>query len=222
MNTLKTVSSNTVAAKVAQKPQIVEIQPAAQEISTQELTFGQRLADKFAAQVGSWGFLIGQSTVLAGWVSLNLMPGVPHWDESPFMMLNLVFSFASAYTAPIVLMSQNRQSDTDRKNAEIDHNVNLRSGQNIELLHEKLDEIHTQQLNELTQIIKEQHRVLSELKIILVPTSKDTKEVKLSVLPALHTQSNAKFTKETSSNKLFLDEQQLGENNKVVEKLIRQ
>ncbi|MDZ8242016.1 MAG: DUF1003 domain-containing protein [Nostoc sp. ChiQUE01a] len=222
MNTLKTVSSNTVAAKVAQKPQIVEIQPAAQEISTQELTFGQRLADKFAAQVGSWGFLIGQSTVLAGWVGLNLMPGVPHWDESPFMMLNLVFSFASAYTAPIVLMSQNRQSDTDRKNAEIDHNVNLRSGQNIELLHEKLDEIHTQQLNELTQIIKEQHRVLSELKITLVPTSKDTKEVKLSVLPVLHTQSNAKFTKETSSNKLFLDEQQLGENNKVVEKLIRQ
>ncbi|MDZ8082232.1 MAG: DUF1003 domain-containing protein [Nostoc sp. SerVER01] len=222
MNTLKTVSSNTVAAKVAQKPQIVEIQPAAQEISTQELTFGQRLADKFAAQVGSWGFLIGQSTVLAGWVGLNLMPGVPHWDESPFMMLNLVFSFASAYTAPIVLMSQNRQSDTDRKNAEIDHNVNLRSGQNIELLHEKLDEIHTQQLNELTQIIKEQQRVLSELKVTLVPTSKDTKEVKLSVLPALHTQSNAKFTKETSSNKLFVDEQQLGENNKVVEKLIRQ
>ncbi|WP_445632776.1 DUF1003 domain-containing protein [Nostoc sp. DSM 114161] len=221
MNTLKTVSSNKVNAEVAQKPQVVEIQPATQDTSTQELTFGQRLADKFAAQVGSWGFLIGQSTVLAGWVGLNLMPGVPHWDESPFMMLNLVFSFASAYTAPIVLMSQNRQSDTDRKNAEIDHNVNLRAGQNIELLHEKLDEIHTQQLNELTQIIKEQQRILSEMKVTLVPTSKDTKEVKLTVLPALHAQSNAKFTKESSSNKLFVDEQQTAENNKVVEKLIR-
>lgn len=222
MNTLKTVSSNKVDAQLAQKPQVVEIQPAAQDTSTQELTLGQRLADKFAAQVGSWGFLIGQSTVLAGWVGLNLMPGVPHWDESPFMMLNLVFSFASAYTAPIVLMSQNRQSDTDRKNAEIDHKVNLRAGQNIELVHEKLDEIHTQQLKELTQIIKEQQRILTELKVTLVPTSKDTKEVKLSVLPGLHTQSNAKFTKEGSNNKLFVDEQQLGENNKVVEKLIRQ
>ncbi|MDZ8104113.1 MAG: DUF1003 domain-containing protein [Nostoc sp. DedQUE12a] len=222
MNTLKTVSPNKVDAKVAQKPQVVEIQPAAQDASTQELTFGQRLADKFAAQVGSWGFLIGQSTVLAGWVSLNLMPGVPHWDESPFMMLNLVFSFASAYTAPIVLMSQNRQSDTDRKNAEIDHKVNLRAGQNIELVHEKLDEIHTQQLKELTQIIKEQQQILTELKVTLVPTSKETKEVKLSVLTGLHTQSNAKFNKEGSNNKLFVDEQQLGENNKVVEKLIRQ
>ncbi|BAY78318.1 hypothetical protein NIES25_47900 [Nostoc linckia NIES-25] len=221
MNTLKTVSSNKVNAKVAQKPQVVEIQPAAQDTSTQELTFGQRLADKFAAQVGSWGFLIGQSTVLAGWVGINLMPGVPHWDESPFMMLNLVFSFASAYTAPIVLMSQNRQSDTDRKNAEIDHKVNLRAGQNIELVHEKLDDIHTQQLKELTQIIKDQQRILSELKVSLVPTSKDNKEVKLTVLTGLHAQSNAKFTKESSSNKLFIDEQ-LSEDNKVVEKLIRQ
>ncbi|PHJ64300.1 hypothetical protein VF14_36625 [Nostoc linckia z18] len=220
MNTLKPVS-NKVDAKVTQKPQVVEIQPAA-DTSITELTFGQRLADKFAAQVGSWGFLIGQSTVLAGWVGMNLMPGVPHWDESPFMMLNLVFSFASAYTAPIVLMSQNRQSDTDRKNSEIDHQVNLRAGQNIELLHEKLDDIHTQQLNELTQIIKEQQRILSELKVTLVPNSKDNKEVKLNILPGLHTQSNAKFTKESSSNKFFVDDQQLGENNKVVEKLIRQ
>ncbi|MBD2409191.1 hypothetical protein FACHB389_33005 [Nostoc calcicola FACHB-389] len=222
MNTSKTLSSKTVDAKVAQKPQIVEMQSAAQNTSTEELTFGQRLADKFATQVGSWGFLIGQSTILAGWVGINLMPGVPHWDDSPFMMLNLVFSFASAYTAPIVLMSQNRQSDTDRKNAEIDHKVNLRAGQNIELLHEKLDDIHTQQLNELTQIIKEQQQVLSELKVTLVPTSKQTKELKLGVLPGLHTQSNTKFGKETSSNKTFVNEQQLGENNKVVEKRIRQ
>ncbi|MBX9253683.1 DUF1003 domain-containing protein [Desmonostoc muscorum CCALA 125] len=222
MNTSKTLSSNKVDAKVAQKPQIVEMQSASQNTSSEELTFGQRLADKFATQVGSWGFLIGQSTILAGWVGINLMPGVPHWDDSPFMMLNLVFSFASAYTAPIVLMSQNRQSDTDRKNAEIDHKVNLRAGQNIELLHEKLDDIHTQQLNELTQIIKEQQRVISELKVTLVPTSKQTKKLKLGVLPGLHTQSNAKFAKETSTNKTFVTEQQLGENNKVVEKMIRQ
>jgi uncharacterized membrane protein len=190
-----------------------------QNNSTEELTTGQRLADKFAEQVGSWKFLICQSTVLAGWVGINLMPGVPHWDESPFMMLNLVFSFASAYTAPIVLMSQNRQSDTDRINADIDHQVNLRAGQNIELLHEKLDELHTQQLNELTQIVKEQQQVLNELRVILVPATKENKELKVAILPGLHVQNNSKFLKETSSNKLFSVDQPIGDNDKIVDKL---
>ncbi|MBD2507826.1 DUF1003 domain-containing protein [Nostoc muscorum FACHB-395] len=224
MNPFKKVSSKNVDAKVVQKPQVVEIQPAVQNTSTQELTRGQRLADKFAAQVGSWGFLIGQSTVLVGWVGINLMPGVPHWDESPFMMLNLVFSFASAYTAPIVLMSQNRQSDTDRKNSEIDHQVNLRAGQNIELLHEKLDELHTQQLNELTQIVKEQQRVLHELKVSLVNESKEVKEVKefkVSVLPGIYVQNGAQLPKQVIVNKAFNFDQPIGDNNKVIDKLIR-
>ncbi|MEH2305622.1 DUF1003 domain-containing protein [Nostoc sp.] len=227
MNPFKKVSSKNVDAKVVQKPQVVEIQPAVQNTSTQELTRGQRLADKFAAQVGSWGFLIGQSTVLAGWVGINLMPGVPHWDESPFMMLNLVFSFASAYTAPIVLMSQNRQSDTDRKNSEIDHQVNLRAGQNIELLHEKLDYLHTQQLNELTQIVKEQQRVLHELKVSLVNESKEVKEVKeikefkVSVLPGIYVQNGAQLPKQVIVNKAFNFDQPIGDNNKVIDKLIR-
>lgn len=221
---IQKVSSNNVDAKVVQKPQVVEIQPAVQNTSTQELTRGQRLADKFAAQVGSWGFLIGQSTVLVGWVGINLMPGVPHWDESPFMMLNLVFSFASAYTAPIVLMSQNRQSDTDRKNSEIDHQVNLRAGQNIELLHEKLDDLHTQQLNELTQIVKEQQRVLHELKVSLVNESKEVKEVKefkVSVLPGIYVQNGAQLPKQVIVNKAFNFDQPIGDNNKVIDKLIR-
>lgn len=219
MNTLKKVSSNKVDAKAVPNLHIVEREP--QNISTEELTSGQHLADKLASHVGSWKFLICQSTVLAGWVGMNLMPGVPHWDESPFIMLNLVFSFASAYTAPIVLMSQNRQSDTDRRNAEIDHQVNLRAGQNIELLHEKLESLHAQQLNELTQIVKEQQRMINELRVTLVPTSKETKEVKVSLLPGLHVQTNAKFPKETSTNKPFTVDQPLKDDNKVVEKLIR-
>jgi len=81
MNTLKTVSSSKVDAKVAQKPQIVEIQPAGQDTSTQELTLGQRLADKFAAQVGSWGFLIGQSTVLVA--KTNPQTGTIEFNVTP-------------------------------------------------------------------------------------------------------------------------------------------
>lgn len=190
--------------------------------SNEELTRGQQLADKLANQVGSWKFLICQSTILAGWVGMNLAPGVPHWDESPFIMLNLVFSFASAYTAPIVLMSQNRQSDTDRKNAEIDHQVNLRASQNIELLHQKLDELHSQKLNELTQIIKEQQQVINELKVAVVPASKGSTEVRIALLPSLQIQTNNKFAKEATHNRNFTVEKAIEDSAKVVEKLARQ
>ena len=132
-------------------------------------TLGQWLADKMADQVGSWAFIIVQSIILAVWIVLNLMPGFPHWDESPFIMLNLVFSFAAAYTAPIVLMSQNRQSDIDRQNAEYDHQVNLKSGMDIEDLHEKMDTLQQQQIFELKLIIQEQQLCLNEIRASLNP-----------------------------------------------------
>jgi uncharacterized membrane protein len=108
-----------------------------------------------AAKVGSWAFLIGQTTVLTAWVGTNLTPGLPHWDESPFILLNLVFSFASAYTAPIVLMSQNRQSDEDRKHSAHNHQVNLQTAHNIELLHQKIDKLQSQNRSQLLELIKQ-------------------------------------------------------------------
>jgi uncharacterized membrane protein len=123
--------------------------------STKPLTFGQRLADRMASKVGSWPFLIGQTTVLAGWVGANMMPGVPHWDESPFILLNLVFSFASAYTAPIVLMSQNRQSDEDRENAAENHRVNLETAANLELLSQRMSTFPVDKLDEILELVKQ-------------------------------------------------------------------
>lgn len=133
---------------------------SSEQSGARQPTFGQKLADKLAAKVGSWPFLIGQSTVLAGWVGCNLMPGVPHWDESPFILLNLVFSFASAYTAPIVLMSQNRQSEEDREHALQNYQVNVQTAENLQLLQTKMDEVYSQKLAELTQLIQQQ-QVLS-------------------------------------------------------------
>ena len=160
-----------------------------------KLTLGQRVADKMAAKVGSWAFLIGQSTILAGWVGLNLAPGVPHWDEQPFILLNLVFSFASAYTAPIVLMSQNRQSDAEREKSEYDHQVNLKAGYDIELLHEKMDALQAQQIQELTIIVKEQQRSLNEMKSSVLPVlqqqQQSLNEMKSSVLPVLQQQQQS-------------------------------
>lgn len=135
----------------------------------QPLTFGQKLADKMASKVGSWAFLIGQSTVLVGWITFNSIPGLPHFDEQPFILLNLMFSFASAYTAPVVLMSQNRQSEEDRENANHNYQVTLQAAQQLELLHEKLDAEYSKKLDELTTLIKQQQGT-GEAKVVFVPT----------------------------------------------------
>jgi uncharacterized membrane protein len=151
-------------SKQVNQPLPLEREIIETEAETEDLTLGQRVADAMANKVGSWGFLIGQTIVLTGWIGANLMPGIPHWDQSPFILLNLVFSFASAYTAPVVLMSQNRQSDQERKKAEYDRLVNLQASQNIELLHQKLDTLHKRQLQEMTQIIKMQQQQIEQIK----------------------------------------------------------
>lgn len=160
------INAKQQAPVILKQPQTSKIQPPQKK----PLTFGQKVADKMAAKVGSWAFLIGQSTVLAGWVGCNLMPGVPHWDESPFILLNLVFSFASAYTAPVVLMSQNRQSEEDRESANHNYQVTLQAAQKLELLHEKLDAEYALKLDELTVLIKQQQQAASEVKVVFVPT----------------------------------------------------
>src|ERR671933_445122 len=165
-STQPSVNAKQQAPVVLKQPQAGKIKPPEKK----PLTFGQKVADKMATKVGSWAFLIGQSTILTGWVGLNLMPGVPHWDESPFILLNLVFSFASAYTAPVVLMSQNRQSEEDRESANHNYQVTLRAAQNLELLHEKLDAQYAKKLDELTVLIKQQQQAPNEVKVVFVPT----------------------------------------------------
>ena len=159
------INAKQQAPVVLKQPQSAKIQPPEKK----PLTFGQRLADSMAAKVGSWAFLIGQSTVLVGWVGCNLMPGVPHWDESPFILLNLMFSFASAYTAPVVLMSQNRQSEEDRESANHNYQVTLQAAQQLELLHEKLDAEYAKKLDKLTVLIEQQQQAASEVKVVFVP-----------------------------------------------------
>lgn len=192
-NAIASEELNVVELKQKKRLGLQEIEE--KRAQKRKLTLGQRVADKMAAKVGSWAFLIGQSTILAGWVGLNLAPGVPHWDEQPFILLNLVFSFASAYTAPIVLMSQNRQSDAEREKSEYDHQVNLKAGYDIELLHEKMDALQAQQIQELTLIVKEQQRSLNEMKSTVLPVlqqqQESLNEIKVSVLPGLQQQQQS-------------------------------
>lgn len=95
-------------------------------------TRGERIADGFAATVGSWPFIIGQSGLLAVWVLLNAFAWIRHWDPYPFILLNLMLSFQAAYAGPIIMMSQNRSSGLDRGHADADYRVNQKAELEIE------------------------------------------------------------------------------------------
>ena len=94
------------------------------EIFREQLTSGQIASDWVARIVGSWSFILIQSFILAIWVALNISAVLRHWDPYPFILLNLILSLQAAYTAPIIMMSQNRQAAKDRVEAHIDYLVN--------------------------------------------------------------------------------------------------
>lgn len=132
--------------------QLREQEPA-QNPPVARASLGQRFADLVAAVVGSWRFIIIQSTILAAWLVLNVTTFIRHWDPYPFILLNLVLSFQAAYTAPIIMMSQNRQADIDRQDAKHDYEVNMKAELEIELLHDRLARLHGIRERELADII---------------------------------------------------------------------
>jgi uncharacterized membrane protein len=118
------------------------------------LTLGERVSDAVARVVGSWRFIIIQSGLLIIWMTLNVTAWIQEWDPYPFILLNLALSFQAAYTAPILMMSQNRQSEIDRKAAQHDYDINLKAELEIELLHHKLDLLREKEISELIGIIR--------------------------------------------------------------------
>jgi len=93
--------------------------------SNEHRTFGERAADRFAAVVGSWPFIIAQTAILLGWVVLNVVAWSLAWDPYPFILLNLVLSFQAAYASPIIMMSQNRQARLNEQRNRLDLQINL-------------------------------------------------------------------------------------------------
>jgi uncharacterized membrane protein len=104
-------------------------------------SLSQEVADLVARVVGSWGFILIQTTVLVLWMGLNITAYVQRWDPYPFILLNLALSFQAAYAAPFLMMSSNRQAALDRARAEEDYRTNIKAELEIELLHRKLDTI---------------------------------------------------------------------------------
>lgn len=111
------------------------------ELEEERLTVGQKIADFVADNMGSWRFIIVQTSALIIWIILNLTAWIRNWDPYPFILLNLMLSFQAAYAAPFIMMSQNRQAAKDRLAAEVDHQVNTKAELEVALLMRRLDEM---------------------------------------------------------------------------------
>jgi uncharacterized membrane protein len=135
-----------------------------------ELTLGERLSDLVAATVGSWRFILIQSGLLLAWLIANIASGGNAWDPYPFILLNLMLYFQAAYTAPIIMMSQNRQADIDRIRSIADYQVNIRAEAEISLLHEKIDLLREQQVAELISLLKTSLERIESLENRLLPS----------------------------------------------------
>jgi uncharacterized membrane protein len=114
----------------------------------EQLALGQRVADRVALMVGSWPFIIIQSALFLVWVAINFYlvftemkhPGsLKAWDPYPFILLNLVLSFQAAYTGPVVMMSQNRQTEKDRLMAQHDYEINQKAEEELEVVMDHLE-----------------------------------------------------------------------------------
>ena len=121
----------------------ISVSPAKE--SREKDTFGQRAADKIAKFAGSWAFIFSFIAVLLLWMGGNVLLVSGAFDPYPFILLNLVLSCVAAIQAPLIMMSQNRQEEKDRRRAENDYKVNLKTEIMIEDLYDKVNAILAKQ-----------------------------------------------------------------------------
>jgi uncharacterized membrane protein len=148
-----------LASAVAREP----LASNANDKFDEDSTLGQRLADTVARFGGSWTFLIVFGALLLAWISLNLMLVGHAIDPYPFVFLNLILSMVAAMQAPIIMMSQNRQSAKDRIVANHDYEVNLKAEIGIMALHDKFDQMRTQELKDLIDQQRQQIALLTQM-----------------------------------------------------------
>lgn len=130
----------------------------------QTLTLGDRMADKIAASVGSWSFIIIALSIIAIWIVVNtLLKNL--FDPFPFILLNLVLSCTAAIQAPVIMMSQNRQEDKDRIKSKNDYKINLKSELIIQDLHKKVDSL----IEDQKILAKNQSKILEYIESLTKP-----------------------------------------------------
>lgn len=128
------------------------------------LTKGQKISDKVASFGGSWSFIISFFIILVAWIFFNTLAIKEFkFDPYPFILMNLVLSCIAALQAPIIMMSQNRQEEKDRKRSENDYLVNLKAELEIKALHEKMDLLLEEQIKILFETQAKQLKILQSL-----------------------------------------------------------
>jgi uncharacterized membrane protein len=130
-NSQKKTQASSATLAPNKDPTLENVRKIAQleEAAHRERSLGERVADQFSAFIGSWTFIIGQSVLLAGWIVLNVIAWMRHWDPYPFTFLNLALSFQAAYASPIIMMSQNRQARLSERRNHLDLQINILSEQ---------------------------------------------------------------------------------------------
>lgn len=129
----------------------------------ERLSLGQRIADRVAEVMGSWTFIIIQSTILVAWIVLNITAWIKAWDLYPFILLNLGLSFQAAYAAPIIMMSQNRQAEKDRLQTKNDYEVDMKAEMEIMQLHDKFNDLRDNYWAELVEMQQRQIEMLERI-----------------------------------------------------------
>ena len=118
------------------------------------LTTGDKIADLVSNGMGSWKFIIWQTIIVVVWMVLNIIGFIKHWDAYPFILLNLIFSTQAAYAAPIIMMSQKRQTDRDRVQAQEDYSTNIEAKKEIEALQLQLSKLEIEKLDKIIQLLE--------------------------------------------------------------------
>lgn len=145
----------------------------------EELTEGQKISDKVARFGGSWKFILTFIGFLILWIIINIVTyNTIGWDPYPFILLNLILSCIAALQAPIIMMSQNRQEEKDRKRSENDYAINLKAEIQIRSLHHKIDLLQEEQIKSLFDTQAMQMKLLQDIDKKLNGLSTGNKESK--------------------------------------------
>lgn len=145
------------------------------EFEDKNPSFTSRVADKVAIFGGSWKFISSFGLFMFVWIIINVYLLKKSFDPYPFILLNLLLSTIAALQAPIIMMSQNRKEEKDRRRAVNDYMINLKSEIEVRNLHGKIDLLMTEQMKTLFEIQKTQMDLMEDIKAIVkkVPHQKD-------------------------------------------------
>lgn len=126
------------------------------EAHAESMSTGARIADMVAGFIGSWLFIIIQSTIFVVWVVFNTLWLVQAWqfDPYPFILFNLFMSAEAAYASPLILMSQNRQTERDRAQAQHDYDTNVAAKEEIETILRELSRLELQKLDKIIELLQ--------------------------------------------------------------------